>query len=148
MGTLLLRDIRDVFERTGLERLTSSRLLVELTIIEESPWNGWSNGRGLSARDLARLVRPFRIGSHNLRTEGQILKGYDRSEFEEAWATYLPLDPAATPLQSNAGAGSSDFSIRYTGENVADRKHEIVNKNQGCSGVALPKAQEGIEEEL
>ena len=93
-------------------------------------------------------MRPFRIGSHNIRTEGQILKGYDRSEFEEAWATYLPLDPAATPLQSNAGAGSSDFSIRYTGENVADRKHEIINKNQGCSGVALPKAQEGIEEEL
>ena len=149
MGTLVLRDIRDVFERTGLERLTSSRLLIELTIIEESPWNGWSNGRGLSARDLARLVRPFRIGSRNLRTEGQILKGYDRADFEEAWATYLlPLDPAATPLQANTGAGSSDFSIRYTGENVADQKCEIANKNGPCSGVALPDAQAGIEEEL
>ena len=148
MGVLLIKDIREVFLRCGESRLATSRLLVELTINEESPWNGWSNGKGLSARDLARLVRPFGIESRNLRTEGQILKGYDRVSYEEAWATYLPLDPAATPLQSNAGAGSSDFSIRYTGENVADRKHEIINKNHGCSRVALPEAQEGIEEEL
>jgi len=140
---LLLKDVREVFTRTREARLSSSRLLTELSAIEESPWAGWSNGRGMDARGLARLLRPFGIESHNLRTDGQILKGYDRADFEGPWENYLPADLSATPLQANTGAGSSDFSSRYTRGNVADEKCEIANENGPCSAVAVPDGEKG-----
>jgi hypothetical protein len=149
---LLLKDIRDAFMKSGEERLSSSRLLVELNALEESPWLYWSNGRGFDARCLARLLRPFRIEPHNLRLlSDSVCKGYQRDDFEEAWDTYLPRVSSATPLQANPGAGSSDFSSRYEDENVAAPKHEAANKNEGCSAVALPRVpnhQKGMEEEL
>jgi hypothetical protein len=139
---LLLKDVREVFTRTSETQLTSSRLLTELSAIEESPWAGWSDGRGMDARGLARHLRPFGIEPHNLRTDGQVLKGYDRADFEGPWENYLPADLSATPLQTNTGAGSSDFSSRYTRGNVADEKCEIANENGPCSGVAVPEGEE------
>jgi len=145
-GILLLRDIREVFVQSGEERLSSERLFVELNAIQESPWPSWSRGRGLDARSLARLLRPFKIEPHNLRLPGDsVCKGYQKDDFEEAWDTYLPRLSSATALQANADAGSSDFSSRYADEGVADPKCQIVNKDAGCSAVA---ATEGVEEEL
>jgi hypothetical protein len=100
-GVLLLKDIREIFDRDRADRLSSTGLLGTLAGNEESPWSTWGNGRGLDARGLARLLRPFKIGSHNLRLDdGSILKGYARMDFEEVWATYLPGDSAATALQA------------------------------------------------
>jgi hypothetical protein len=89
-GVLLLNDIRELFDRNETDRLPTVGLLGALAANEESPWSNWSNGRGLDARALARLLRPFKIGSHNLRMDdATILKGYERMDFEEVWATYL-----------------------------------------------------------
>jgi hypothetical protein len=99
-GVLILRDILTVFNQFANERLPSSNLIANLNLIEESPWPGWSHGRGLDPRSLARLLRPFKVRPHNVRMEDDtILKGYERADFEEAWATYLPGDSAATTLQ-------------------------------------------------
>ena len=99
-GVLLLRDIRNIFDNGQQDRFPSTALIQLLTGIEESPWATWARGRGLDPRGLARLLRPFRIESHNIRLEDdQIAKGYMREDFEEVWATYLPGDAAATPLQ-------------------------------------------------
>jgi hypothetical protein len=99
-GVLLLRDIRDIFENGKQDRFPSAALIQLLTDIEESPWATWAQGRGLDQRGLARLLRPFGIESHNLRLEdNRIAKGYTWEDFGEAWATYLPGDAAATPLQ-------------------------------------------------
>jgi hypothetical protein len=99
-GITLLRDIRHVFANWQQDRLPTATLVGQLANIEESPWATWGRGTGLDARGMARLLRPFRIEPHNIRLEdGQIVKGYTRKDFEEAWATYLPGDSAATPLQ-------------------------------------------------
>lgn len=99
-GVLLLRDIREVFERNPEARLPTAGMLGALNAIDESPWAGWSRGVGLDARGLARLLKPFRISPHNVRfDENTVVKGYERSDFEEAWATYLPPGSAATMLQ-------------------------------------------------
>lgn len=100
LGVLILRDVLAVFRQSANDRLPSTSLLSELNRNEESPWHAWSHGTGLDARSLSRLLRPFKIGPHNLRMEGDvILKGYERADFEEAWTTYLPVDSAATALQ-------------------------------------------------
>lgn len=97
----LLRDIGEIFARTHQERLPTSALVADLNDIEESPWKRWSRGKGLDPRWLARLLRPFRVHPRNLRMENdKIVKGYERVDFADVWATYLPAQPAATPLQS------------------------------------------------
>jgi hypothetical protein len=103
-GVLLLRDIREVFDgNRGTpqeDRLQTAGLLPFLNAIDESPWARWSRGLGLDARGLARLLKPFGISPHNLRlNDNTVAKGYERVDFEEAWATYLPPAPSATPLQ-------------------------------------------------
>jgi hypothetical protein len=99
IGVTLLKDIRDVFDRMQEGRITSSTLVYELVHIADGPWQSWSRGRGLEPRSLARLLRPFRVEPHNLRLEDQIVKGYERSDFTEAWARYLAPEASATPLQ-------------------------------------------------
>lgn len=101
-GILLLRDIRNVFAKWQQDRLPTAALVGQLANVEESPWATWGRGKGLDARGMARLLRPFRIEPHNIRLEdNQIVKGYTRDDFGEAWATYLPGDTAATPLQGS-----------------------------------------------
>ena len=100
-GVLLLKDIREIFDRDNMDRLSTAGLLYELGRIEESPWSTWGKGEALDARGLARLLRPFKVGSRNLRMDDDtILKGYERMDFEEGWATYLSADSAATALQA------------------------------------------------
>lgn len=99
-GVLLLRDIREVFGCSGTDRMGTATLLPELCAIEGSPWAAWSRGRGLDAHGLARLLRPFGTEPHNIRLEGdKIAKGYERTDFAEAWARYLAPETSATPLQ-------------------------------------------------
>jgi hypothetical protein len=101
-GVLLLKDIREIFDRNGTDRLPTVGLLYELVRVEESPWSTWGKGEALDARGLARLLRPFKVGSRNLRMDDDtILKGYERMDFEEVWTTYLPVDSAATALQAS-----------------------------------------------
>jgi hypothetical protein len=97
-GITLLKDIRDLFDREGTDRLTTSSLVPFLLAIEESPWATWSRGRGLDARGLARLLRPFRISPQNLRLGADVVKGYLSDDFREAWANYVP-GASATPPQ-------------------------------------------------
>ena len=96
------------------ERISSSKLLEDLTTIEESPWASWSNGRGLDARSLARMLRPFRIEPHNLRMQaGTVVKGYERGDFEEDGPpTYFPFQPLHryNPRQHR---GLSQWATRY-----------------------------------
>jgi len=122
LGILLLNDIRATFDGAGEERISSSGLLGRLNNIEESPWGSWSNGRGTDARGLARLLRPFGIAPRNLRIDSQILKGYERADFEEAWAMYLPKDSSATPLQTAPEQANHDASDPLRERAVADEK--------------------------
>jgi hypothetical protein len=112
IGVILLSDIRDIFNRTGADRMTSVDLIAALLDVEES---GWSEYRGmhddqqpkkLSAGEMARLLRPFGIRPRSIwpvavkRHKGSSSrKGYYRSQFEQAWARYC--DPDGTPAQDN-----------------------------------------------
>jgi hypothetical protein len=99
-GILLLKDIRDVFERSQQDRLASFDLLNAVNTIEEGPWATYCRGAFMDARRLAHLLKPFGVLPHNLRLEDdRVVKGYERANFEDAWATYLPPDSSATALQ-------------------------------------------------
>jgi len=92
-GIKLLADLRQIFAGPAGEagQQTSQALLNSLRKIEESPWKDWGNGKGLSARNLAELLRPYEIRPQNVRTaNGKVSKAYKKDYFKDSWERYLP----------------------------------------------------------
>jgi hypothetical protein len=167
IGVQLLSDIRQIFKTKDTDRLPSAELATALAEIETSPWGEWKNGKPITFSRVASLLKPFDISPHNIRIESKILKGYEVSDFEDAWARYLdpgdgpadthpgppPSSSNATPLQANTGAASSGFRAATGEKTVAAQNCENTAKNAPCSGVAPSEPYTGagtceISEEL
>ena len=95
-GVALLSDCREIFERLGVDRISSKALAAEQVAIDEAPWGDWyrrraSDDRGIDARGLARQLKPYGIVSRPVRLpDGSQAKGYRRDLFEPAWRSYCP----------------------------------------------------------
>lgn len=94
-GVRLLSDLRDVFEDGNAWH--GSTLLERLHKLDEAPWSDWY-GHPLSARDLARLLKPYGVKSVDVKENGINRKGYRREHLHDAWNRYLrpDEDPSAT----------------------------------------------------
>lgn len=137
LGIRLLADIRGIFEDAKCDRLTTTDLLSKLNGIPESPWPGWSHGRGLEARALSHILRPFDVQPKNLRlSQAQVAKGYERSDFEDAWSRYLAPAAAtsATELRNQPDGPDSASATQPLRSGSQDK--ENANVYAGCSGVA------------
>ena len=98
-GLLLLADIRDLFADRGWpDRFGSQEIADHLALLEGKPWPDFRNGKPISTNQLARLLKPFKVFSSNIRTASGTPKGYMLADFEENFARYLPpLQTATTP---------------------------------------------------
>lgn len=94
LGVLLLRDIRAIFRKLDTDRLETATVLTELRGIEESPWSAIRrDGSELDARGLAHRLGRYKIKSVNMRDPaGNVVKGYPRVKFADAWSRYLTDD--------------------------------------------------------
>lgn len=103
IGVRLLSDIRGVFTAPGtLRKLPSSELAERLAGIEEAPW-GDLRGHPLDARGLARRLHPYDIGPRKYREGDKTHRGYERRDFVDAWARYLPRRPPGTGTSATTG---------------------------------------------
>ena len=131
-GVVLLRDIRTIFDRRGVNRLASSILCDDLHEIEESPWSEWF-GRPITPRGVAKILARYDIEPRPFRFAEQTLRGYERAWFEDAWARHL-ADISATPQQRASEQDFSSETIRNTKGDIADPK--TAAKAHECSDVA------------
>ena len=116
--------------------MASDALVKALGDLEDRPWPEWRNGKPITARQLARLLEPFKIRPGNLRMpNGTVAKGYKVSAFDDAFARYLP-PRSATPLQAAENLGFGDFRSATSQVDVADRNAIEPAENLDCSGVA------------
>jgi Protein of unknown function (DUF3631) len=88
MTARLLADIHTVFEANGAERFKTGELIERLCEIEESPWGDWY-GKTITAHGLSKLLKPHRIKTMPVWTEGRTVRGYKAEQFEEAWFRVL-----------------------------------------------------------
>ena len=100
-GNELLADIQLVFEqRSGeqyAEKISSAELISELLKIEESPWATYNHGHPLSPRQLANQLGIYGIKSKTVRLSPyDTPKGYELSQFKDAFARYLNPAHAST----------------------------------------------------
>jgi hypothetical protein len=93
IGTALLADIRAVFEERKGETIPSAILVDCLCKIEGRPWAEWNQGSGMTANNLARQLKKYRISSQSIRVGDKTPKGYRRMDFEDSWSRYCPHTP-------------------------------------------------------
>ena len=111
LGVRLLSDIRDIFDRQpAADRLTSAILVEALIELPDGIWSEWRGPQDnqvphkLTQGSLALMLAPFGIRSRSVwsgkRAPGvSSHKGYLRSQFEAAWASYC--DEAGTPAHAS-----------------------------------------------
>ena len=117
---LLLGDIRDIFDgmRSDLldakaRRIGSAEVIEKLCAIEPRPWLEFGRaGKPITQNQLARLLKPLGIAPQNIRTGSDVVRGYFRHQFEDAFARYL---------------ASEGVSNRYSAANA---------ENTGASGTS------------
>ncbi len=90
----LLDDIRTVFSLTQTNRLLSRDLLTELRRDPEMSWSTYNEGKTITLRQIAKKLSGFKISSkdiraHDLRGHEVRGKGYDITDFQDAFSRYL-----------------------------------------------------------
>jgi putative DNA primase/helicase len=90
----LLADIQTVFEHKRLEKISTVDLLKALCEDEEAAWCTYNRGNPLTPRQLSKRLSEYGISSKNVRLEkhGNPQKGFELSQFHDAFARYLVAD--------------------------------------------------------
>ena len=109
IGVRLLADIKRIFDEGGRDCMLSAVLVEQLKEDTEQPWAEWGRGKGLTQNSLAVLLGGgggrgrgtrggFGIRSRDVHPSRDVHgKGYQRSQFEDAWARYLPAENPSFP---------------------------------------------------
>jgi hypothetical protein len=159
MTARLLADIHAVFEANGDERLKTADLIERLCEIEESPWGDWY-GKTITAHGLSKLLKPHRIKTMPVWTEGRTVRGYKAEQFEEAWFRVLGVRSVRNvrsespsqktpnaPNAPNAGDTNGDLTAyleRYSdgvrrGLITEDEMTQLAMLDIACSRAGTPR---------
>ncbi len=107
LGIQLLSDLRTVFDTAGEDRLSTDELIQKLTGIPESPW-GDLRGKPLDSRSLAARLGKYEIKPKQQKIFNKNVRGYERTDFEDAWSRYLPsssIENATSATNATTCAG-------------------------------------------
>lgn len=124
LGVTLLADIRAVFDKCMSDTMPSAILAGRLCKIEGRAWAEWNHGKEMTANNLARQLKKYKVYPQTIRVGNETPKGYRRTDFEDAWSRYCPLSPikTATTPQSSSLLAETAFSNRNTQPCVAVAK--------------------------
>jgi hypothetical protein len=121
-GRELLAHIRDAF--LSADKIWTSTLCQRLRDRDESPWAD-IKGKPLDERGLAVRLKPYRIKSKDVRIDGSVRKGYERSDFEDAWKRYLGVPHlSATSATSATNLNNKNNSVADVAD-VADGRGDF-----------------------
>jgi hypothetical protein len=121
----LLGAIRDVFDDLQVNKILTLDLLRRLVEREVDPWPAWwgkevdyadeAHPPRKAARDLARHLKPFEVRPKDVRvSDARKGKGYDRADFEDAFARYL--QPRQRDNATRQGGQRAEASRQESGD--------------------------------
>lgn len=108
-GVLLLTHIRDVFNEKGSASLPSTQLLDALNENEEWPWGEWRQGKAITTRGVANILKPYGIRP----ARGRAGSSYTAKDFKDAWQRYLTPHSSADSVPSATPATASENPRSY-----------------------------------
>lgn len=89
-GVQLLADIKAIFDKREVDKLSSADLCDTLAADATGPWTDCNRGKPIGQAQLARLLKLFEIIPGTVRIGAETPKGYKRAAFADAWSRYLP----------------------------------------------------------
>lgn len=102
IGVELLADAKAVFDAKRANKIFSADLLDALVADEEAPWATWRHGKPMTLRQLSAKLADFGIKPKDIRIGPINKKGYDRTEFADAFKRYLSADTPLHPRQRDS----------------------------------------------
>lgn len=93
LSSLLLGDIRDIFNKHNDIKISSADLVNKLTEDKDKLWCEYKNGKALTQSSLATILKPFNIKSSTIRIQTKTLRGYELNQFKNTFDIYLPPLP-------------------------------------------------------
>lgn len=99
-GNELLADIQEIFESRRISRISYTDLIAALLDDEEKSWATYNRGKPITMRQVTRQLAPYGIRSKTIRFRYDTDKGFELSQFADAFARYLS-DPSDSQSQSN-----------------------------------------------
>ena len=144
-GNELLADIQSVFESKQTEKIRSSDLIAALIGDDEKPWATYNRGNPLSPRQLCKQLAAYDIKTKTVRFGPATPKGFELSQFHDAFARYLSQTPPETkqrnetPEPSNGKAcGDADETQQVRHETETPRVMPALDCG-GVAAVSLPQ---------
>lgn len=121
-GIMLLQDLATFYADRADGFAPTAAILDYLNTLEERPWPDW-NGRPLTARNLARLLKPFNVERTTQRTTLQgLAKGYVfAGALAEAVQRYAT--PSVTRVTT---VTATQNAVQHVQAVVTDKKHVSV----------------------
>jgi hypothetical protein len=102
------------------EVIATVELLDTINKDEELPLGGWRDGKGIDARGLAKLLKPYGIKPTSVRVDDyHTPKGYRAEDFRDAWQRYLPSQEPQQAQQAQR-ATESEAENNHKAASVAD----------------------------
>lgn len=98
-GTQLLAAISGALD--GREVITTAELLEAINADEELPFGAWRDSKGLDARTLARMLKPYGSRPRTVRIGQETAKGYHAADLADIFARYLPPSEASPTSQAS-----------------------------------------------
>ena len=151
VAVLLLRAIRDEFDAVGVDKMLTVELLHRLIERDGEPWGAWW-GPALAKEDtrgpgfkLAGYLREYGITSKEVRTATGKGKGYERADFEDAFARYATApDPA--PSDTDPGPSHNDATTRQSAPDAAFQPEDdaTASEDVASSNEAETLGTEGL----
>jgi putative DNA primase/helicase len=138
--TMLLADLRELFAAEPSGVLMTAEILAALHRREDRPWPEYRRGKPITDRQMASLLKPFRVSPGTVRRGATTGKGYRAADLEDAWARYLPPLGSVTPSQLAACASFSEFRSVTNGANVTDQIDEKPRIAPACDVVTDRRA--------
>jgi hypothetical protein len=134
VGVLLLQDIRAVFSQSGQPRMSTVDILDALNRMDESPWSSIRRGDALNPQGLANRLGKYGIGSKAQRIGDEVVKGYARSQFQDAWSRYLDPSPTEDPPVTAVTEVTDLFSGPHsaTAVTAVTALPETIPRRPGC----------------
>jgi Protein of unknown function (DUF3631) len=124
-GVRLLAHIRDVFDG---DRIFCGALASALNEIEDAPYGGWNDTKGITTRELGKKLAPYLILAKKIRIGENRANGYEQAQFEDVWARYLPgHDP------SNRDTGTTLITEPKTGETKPGQQPLVPVSENGAN---------------
>src|SRR5262245_34407199 len=130
----LLADLRTVFG--GEEQLTTKKILAELYLLEDAPWND-IKGKPLSDNQLARRLKQYGVKSKSIRLGNRTPRGYTREDLHDVWRRYLPPSSSDKPATAATAATSQSFQeVRAASQDATEPQHDSPEPQHDDADVA------------